>query len=418
MSAQKKDKREPGKVIASVSRVAGILAGTTVGISKKTPGFSAFIKVKELTAALKSELETAQNKVSTLESELVAENRKLDTSRNKAKKTRSDLLSQIKTLQSKNESLESSLKQSKNMVRAAKVKAGKMDAHASALETEKAKAVTVCEKTKEMRSQFLSQIKTLQAKIDSLDFALTQAKNKTRGAKTKATRMSARVAGLETELDATNKKLALSQEKATETRSDLSSEIKTLQAKVESLDSALKQAKNMTRGAKTKATRMSVRVTALESELAATTARLVVAQEKASNARSEYSSQIKTLQENNESLDSALKQGKNKARGAETKVTRMSERVAGLESELAATTAKLVVAQEKTKETRSEYSSQIKTLQENNESLDSALKQGKNKARGAETKTVRMSEHVAGLESELAATTAKLVVAQEKTKET
>ena len=51
MSAQQKHKQESVQVVRSISKLAGILAGTTVGIGKKVPGIKAFVEVKALAAA-------------------------------------------------------------------------------------------------------------------------------------------------------------------------------------------------------------------------------------------------------------------------------------------------------------------------------------------------------------------------------
>ena len=101
MSAQRK-KQKSAQIVRSVSKLAGTLTGTTVGIGKKAPGFRAFVKVKTLAAKL--------------ESELAVTNRKLNSTRNKTKETQS----QLKTLQTENEALNSALKQAQNKARGIK----------------------------------------------------------------------------------------------------------------------------------------------------------------------------------------------------------------------------------------------------------------------------------------------------------
>jgi len=197
MSAQRKHKQESVQVVRSISKFAGTLAGTTVGIGKKTPGIKAFVEVKALVAALESELDAANHERATLESELAIANRKLDKTRKKTK----------------------------------------------------------------------TQFNAFQAECDSLNSALKQAKNKSRGAKTKATKMSSHVDALETELAAANSQLVLTQKKAEKTNSQLSLQFKALQAKNDFLSSTLKQARNKTRGAKVKATRISGCVDTLRAEL-------------------------------------------------------------------------------------------------------------------------------------------------------
>ena len=373
MSAQRKHKQKSVQVVRSISKFAGTLAGTTVGIGKKAPGLKAFVEVKALAAVLESELDAANHELATLESELAVANCKLDKIWEKTKKKQSQLSSQLKAFQAESESLNSALKQAKNKTRGAKIKATRMSERVAILETEvntaNHKLVLTQEKFKKTQSQLVSQIKDLQAKNESLNSVLKQARNKTRGAKNKATRMSERVAVLETTVATTNGKIAETQEKTKKTQSQLVSQIKDLQAKNEFLNSALKQTKNKTRGIKARETRTSGCAAALETELVTANRKLAELQERGK----ETQSQLKALQTENKSLNSTLKQAQNKASG-------------------------------------------MRALQTENESLNSELKQSKNKTRGAKIKTTRTSEHVATLKSELDTTSRKLAKLQEKAK--
>ena len=244
MSAQRKDEQESAQIVRSIFKLAGTLAGTTVGIGKKAPGYRAFVKVKALAAALESELDTANHELATLESEFAVANRKLDRTREKTKKTRFQLLSQLKAFQAESESLNSALKQAKNKTRGAKIKGSKMGGRVATLESEldtaNRKLDKTREKTKKKQSQLSSQLKAFQAESESLNSALKQAKNKTRGAKIKGSKMGGRVATLETELTTANSKLAEIQVKVEKTQSQLSAQLEVLQEKNKSATVAKK----------------------------------------------------------------------------------------------------------------------------------------------------------------------------------
>jgi chromosome segregation ATPase len=167
-----------------------------------------------------------------LESELAVANRKLDRTREKVKKTRSQLSSQLKAFQAKNGSLNSALKQAQNKTRGARIKGSKMSVRVATLESE---LDTAKQKTKKTQSQLSSQLKALQAKNKSLNSTLKQTQNKARETKT-----SRHTAALETKLATVNRKRAELQEKTKKVQSQLSSQLDALQAKNESAAAAKK----------------------------------------------------------------------------------------------------------------------------------------------------------------------------------
>ncbi len=182
-------------------------------------------------------------------------------------------------------------------------------------------------------------------------------------------------------------------------------------------------------------------VAALETELVTVNTRLAETQEETRKTQSQLVSLIKALQEENESLNSALKQARNKARGVKIKEDKIATletelgkakskqarnkargakikeaKIATLETELAKAKSKLAETQKKGKETQSQLTSQLDALQKKNKSLNYALKYPREEARGAEIEEGDMSERVATQETELVKTNSELAETQDEEK--
>jgi len=381
-----KDKAKVVEIVGTASERAGSFVGKAAALGKRVTGIAAggVSAGKRMPGLAEEDTKAVTKKKSSSSTKAIVSKSDFAAVHQKLKrseKANSQLISQIETLQKKNDSLVSELEQALSKI----------------------KEITASEGTAKAR------VAALESELEATSQQLKQAKSK---AEVKEPLPTGTKAKLQADLVAARNQLEQIQNEAKKAQSQFESKLKDMQTEKDSLlsdlETAQKEAKELDQ-ITYQANSLAEQVTSLKSKLAAATQKLTESQNQAEKMQFQLESQIKDLQAENKNLISDLQKANSQTDGISSRDKEMSNQIAALESELDATRCKLEEMRSQAETMQAELTSQVDKLQLEKNSLISELQtvrsqvdEAKAQANAMKNKVAELESEVAGLRSELA----------------